>query len=263
MKIVKTLIAFASTLLLSFNALALVPEGDMLEGVKPGPDGKIDVLLVFAHQDDESLYGGGTVIKLKKDPRVRVYVLCLCRGDWIEQAGDLGIGVDHLAAIRMKELETAAAVLQAERVINWTYDDMTIPDQDQDQLRADVLDVIDEVGAEIIITHDPAGITGHPDHIACSRIVTEAFRQSRAQLLFYPTLPGPIYKIVMAVKRPDRKAVPAKPDFDVGIKDVKRLKRMACLAHASQMHFSPAGNPAKLLLSLNREYWTRVKKDDD
>jgi len=54
----RTLIFMGLCMTLSASAWA-VPKGDLLEGVRPGPDGMIDVLTVFAHQDDESIYGGG------------------------------------------------------------------------------------------------------------------------------------------------------------------------------------------------------------
>ncbi len=38
-----------------------VPTGSLLEGVKPGPDGKINVVTVFSHPDDETFYTGGTL----------------------------------------------------------------------------------------------------------------------------------------------------------------------------------------------------------
>lgn len=243
----------------------MVPEGDFLEGVEPGPDGMIDVLTVFAHPDDESIYGGGTLIKIKKDPRVRLHILCLGRGDWPEQAQELGITSDHLSGIRAEELKNAAAVLQAEDVIHWDFYDRAFASLDREELIMDIAEVIERTGAEIVITHDPAGITRNPDHLTCSRAATEAFNRSRAKRLYYPTLPGPIYSIAMFLFREESEGEPvepAKPDFDVGIKEVKHLKRMACFAHASQMFYSNVGTAVKILLLFPKEYWAVAGERD-
>jgi hypothetical protein len=45
-------------LLVAFSVSAKLPEGSLLDGVKPDANGRIDILTVFSHQDDESIYGG-------------------------------------------------------------------------------------------------------------------------------------------------------------------------------------------------------------
>ncbi len=246
-------------------ASLMVPEGDLMEGVEPGPDGKIDVLTVFAHPDDESIYGGGTLIKIKKDPRVRLHILCLGRGDWPEQARQIGISSDHLVRIRAEELRNAAAVLQAEDVTHWTFYDRSFTSLDREKLTGDIVEVIERTGAEIVVTHDPAGITRNPDHLTCSSAATEAFGRSSAKRLYYPTLPGPIYSVAMFIFREEsegRQVEPAKPDFDVGIKEVKHLKRMACFAHVSQMFYSNVGPAVRIILLFPKEYWTLAGQKD-
>jgi len=243
----------------------MVPAGDMLAGVRPGPDGKIDVLTVFAHEDDESIYGGGTLIKIKKDPRVRLHILCLCRGNWPEQAKDLGIEEDYLVSIRTQELLSAAAVLKADDVTHWNYDDLELAKLDQAKLLADILAVMNQTGAEIVITHDPAGITRNSDHIVCSRQATAAFSQSPAQRLYYPTLPAPIYKVAMYLERQEWQGdvvTPAEPTFDVDIRAERDLKRMACYEHASQISFSDLGTVVNILLKFPKEYWALGGKKD-
>jgi len=265
-KILKT---FLSVVLLGLvipgSVMSWIPEGDLLDGVDPGPDGRIDVLTVFAHPDDESIYGGGTLIKIKKDPRVRLHILCLGVGDWPAQAREIGIDSSQLVKIRASELRNAAEVLQAEQVIQWTYLDGSLSSQNPEKLAKDIVDVIELVGAEMVITHDPAGITRNPDHLTCSRVATEAFEKSSAKRLYYPTLPAPLYKAAMSFMRDEwegEPVEPAKPTFDVDIREEKDLKRMACYAHASQMFYSEVGPAAKLLLLFPKEYWTLAKEKD-
>ena len=79
-----------------------LPEGDLLQGVQPGPDGKINILTVFAHQDDESIYGGGAVLKAMKDPRVRLHILCMTFDQTSDAIKNLKITPDHSGKIRAK-----------------------------------------------------------------------------------------------------------------------------------------------------------------
>jgi len=176
-------------ILISSSAMAREPVGDLLEGVNPGPDGMIDVLTVFSHQDDETIYGGGAVLKAMQDPRVRLYILCMTFDQTSGAKDRLEITPDHIGRIRAEELETAAAVYGATEVIQFKYASRTLGSVAPEKLISEIKEVIDRVGAEIVITHDPVGFTGHWDHVTCSRAATEAFHRSNADVLYYPSLP--------------------------------------------------------------------------
>lgn len=266
-KIFKTFFAvFFIGLVLPLSVMSQwIPEGYLLDGVAEGPDGMIDVLTVFAHPDDESIYGGGGLIKIKKDPRVRLHILCLGVGDWPAQARELGIDSSQLVKTRASELRSAAEMLGAQEVIQWTILDGKFISRDQEQLTIDIVEVIEKVGAEIVITHDPAGITRNPDHLTCSRVATEAFERSNARRLYYPTLPAPLYKAAMFLMRGEwegEPVEPAQPTFDVDIREVKDMKRMACYSHASQIFYSDVGPAVKLLLLFPKEYWALAGEKD-
>ena len=253
----RTLVVMFVVLGLCLPAAARVPEGDLLQGVTPGADGKIDILTVFAHQDDESIYGGGAVLKALEDPRVRLHILCLTFDQTSDLPPKFGITADQYGQVRVKELETAAAVYRAVEVIQFRYPSHVLPLTDPEKLIAEIKDAIDRTGAEIVLTHDPAGFTGHMDHLAASRVVTEAFRRSQAQALFYPTLPLYLYRPFLKYNAGRRPPPPAKPDFRVDIRAEKNLKRMACYSHASQMRFTSVGTVTKFFLCFNHEYFAR------
>lgn len=246
-------------------ALSRAPEGSLLDGVAPGADGMIDILTVFSHPDDESIYGGGALLKAGKDPRVRLHILCLGVGDWPSQAEELGIESSQLVRIRSAELRDAAEVLGAEEVTQWDFLDGSFSSRDPEELTRDILEVIERVGAEVVVTHDPAGITRNPDHLTCSRVATEAFGRSSARRLYYPTLPPTLYTVAMWFMRDEwegQPIEPARPTFVVDIRKEKDMKRMACYSHASQMFYSEVGMPAKLLLRFPREYWALAATND-
>jgi len=249
--------------LLGFSAAAEIPAGDLLEGVEPGPDGKIDILTVFSHQDDESIYGGGALLKAMQDPRARLHILCMTFDQTSEAIKSLKLTPDQSGDIRVKELGSAAAVYGAAEVVQFPYASRTLPKVDEEKLIEEVKRVIEDTGAEIVITHDPAGITGHWDHVQCSKVATAAFRQGNAQVLYYPTLPKNLYRIAILFKTYDTNGRPAAPDFKVNIRRVKKLKKLACYEHASQMHFTSVGKTTSLFLIMDHEYFAKMSRQND
>jgi len=225
----------------SWTGFARLPEGSLLDSVKPGPDGEIHVLTVFAHEDDETIHSGGALLKLKKDPRVRLHILCLTLGDASEARYFLRLSGESLARIRMAELRSAAAVIGADEVVQFDYRDHFLKEADQAELVAKIKNVIESSGAQVVITHDPAGITRNPDHVACSAAATRAFKQSRAGRLYYTSLPRSLYWLPATFTQFHEKARPVYPTFKVNIRREKKLKKLAEYEHATQKHFSFVG----------------------
>ena len=256
----KSIFIFAAIFLAAASASARTMPGDLLQGVQPGPDGKIDILTVFAHQDDEGIYGGGAILKAMNDPRVHLHILCMTFDQTSDAIKNLKITPDHSGKIRVKELESAAAVYGADEVIQFKYPSRTLPKNDPEKLINEIKDEINRTHAEIVITHDPAGFTGHWDHVACSKLATEAFTRSNARVLYYPTLPKELYRIVIGFQTYRTHGAPAVPDFNVDIKDQKKMKKLACYEHASQMLFTSVGMTTDLILLMNHEYFAKITK---
>ncbi len=234
------------------------PAGDLLAGVVPGADGKIDVLTVFAHQDDETISLGGTLIKIKDDPRVRLHVMCMTLGDVSEAKEFLGITQEKMGEIRVAELRLAASIYPAEQIIQLDYHDASLAQADPAELEAKILETIERVGAELMLTHEPAGITGHPDHITTSRVATAAFKNSSAQKLYYTTLPRSIYAIFKMASPTISKQAPPAPVFStmkVSVRDQMKLKKLAMYSHVSQRHFSLVSIAMKAVTLIDHEWF--------
>ncbi|HUT55910.1 MAG TPA: PIG-L deacetylase family protein [bacterium] len=236
----KIIMAAMMFFLAAAAAGAAEPAGVLLEGVAPGPDGMIDVLTVFPHQDDES-YAGGTLLALMDDPRVRVHIACLTLGDKSDARWFLGVDEDELGRIRSGELLSAAAVYQAVEVIQLDYHDQGLKGADQEELVKKIVAIIDRTGAEVVITHDPSGLTRHPDHVACSAAVTQAFPLSGARRLYYATQPWWLYAQTSTFTPFHEKAPHVKPTITVNIRPQLTLKRLAIYEHVSQRFFSLVG----------------------
>ena len=214
------------------------PDKNPLDGVMPGSDGKIDVITIFSHPDDETFYVGGTLIKLKKDPRVRLHIVCLTNGNADEAKDNLGITRNDLARFRTQELKLAATVLGADEVTMLGYDDQGLVPADQTILQKKINAAVAASHAQLIITHDPFGLSGHPDHVICSRAATEAFNMPGVQKLLYVTMPPGRYWFNLLFSLDSPKVEQSLPDFSVNIKQEKKLKALALYSHATQYNFS-------------------------
>ena len=229
---------FTGLLTLLISGCSNVPEVNLLDGVKPDANDKINVVTIFSHPDDESFYTGGTLIKLKKDPRVTLHVICLTNGNMDEAKDNLGISKDMLAKLRIEELKMAGTVLGADSVVCLNYDDQGLSTADYDELLKKIENLLHEHNASVIITNDPFGLSGHIDHITCNIIAKEAFVSSGAQRLYYITLEPwrYLYNLVFALSKSS--AEKSKPTVKVDIKNEKKMKKMALYSHVTQHNFS-------------------------
>lgn len=249
-------------LLFAISSRAGVPEGDLLAGVAPGADGMIDVVSITSHPDDEVAAMGGALARLKKDPRVRLHIVCLTNGDMSEARFVMGISREELARVRSGELRASAEALGADEVIQLPYHDQGLKSADQDELVDRIVEIMERTGAEVIITHDPSGITHHPDHVTCSRVVTRAFKQGPASRLYYATLPRGKYLVGRMASPFVEPGKYARPAVKVDISAEQEQKKKALSAHQSQMTKSVVGLLAALYEKDKYEYFTLADKKE-
>jgi LmbE family N-acetylglucosaminyl deacetylase len=144
------------------------------------------LLAVLAHPDDETFGPGGT-LALYAQHGVAIYLLCATRGEAGEAPPDLR-GYASVAEMREAELHCASRVLGLEEVRFLGYRDSGMagsPDNAHpDSLtQAPLHEVarqvawhVRDIRPQVIITSEPSGGYGHPDHIAVHRATVEAFR---------------------------------------------------------------------------------------
>jgi len=134
----------------------------------------MNLLFFGAHPDDLEILCGGTIS------------LCVAHGHevWMAVAtnGNVGspsLGREEIATIRKKEAENAAARLGAAGLIWMDEDDEFLFDDRPTRLK--FVDAIRRAKADAIFTHNPADY--HPDHIACSKLATDARILSAVRLI--------------------------------------------------------------------------------
>jgi N-acetylglucosamine malate deacetylase 2 len=117
------------------------------------------VLAVVAHPDDES-FALGAVLDAFVQAGAEVTVLCFTRGEASTLHGVEG----DLATVREAELSGAARELGVQRVVLRDYPDGGLSQVPIGELVDIALEVADDGSCDGLVTFDPDGVTGHPDH---------------------------------------------------------------------------------------------------
>lgn len=238
------------------------------------------LMAVFAHPDDESFGPGGTLAKYAA-AGVDVHVIIATDGNAgsVEDDG-YRQGDQTLAQLRSQELADAAIQLGITTVWSLPYADSgmrgapenraprALIQQPIESLVADVQEYMARLSPQVVVTHDPFGGYGHPDHIRCCEVVTAAFHGLRnsstdrdkgiaPQKLYYAAFDKRILKIMVRVMRllgQNPSAVGRNKDIDlveisqwhtpvhatIDVSSYLGQKSAASRAHASQFSGGPS-----------------------
>jgi N-acetyl-1-D-myo-inositol-2-amino-2-deoxy-alpha-D-glucopyranoside deacetylase len=176
------------------------------------------LLFVHAHPDDETITNGATIAHyVARGAQVRVVTCTL--GEEGEIIGDrwAQLGVDHadqLGGYRIGELTAALRALGVGAPIflggagRWRDSGMagTAPPARQQQRFSEadereavgaLVDVIRELRPHVVVTYDPNGGYGHPDHIQAHVVTTAAVAAAGTD--DYPGVPWSVPKLYWTV----------------------------------------------------------------
>jgi LmbE family N-acetylglucosaminyl deacetylase len=126
---------------------------------------------ITAHPDDESLGFGGTLARYAAEG-IEVSLIVGTRGE----SGRYGDGTEphpgpqELGRIREAELRAAAGTLGVSHIRFLDYVDGELDRADPVEAVGRVAACLRELRPEVVITFDPFGVYGHPDHIAISQL---------------------------------------------------------------------------------------------
>ncbi|HNT54330.1 MAG TPA: PIG-L family deacetylase [Anaerolineaceae bacterium] len=154
------------------------------------------LLAIMAHPDDETFGTGGTLAVYARRS-VKVYLICATRGEVGEMEEQYLRGFASIAERRMAELRCAAEKLGIAEVIFLPYRDSGMPGspdnthpqalaaQPVEQVAGEVAGIIRRLQPQVVVTFDPYGGYGHPDHIAIHQATVRA-----VALAADPNFPG-------------------------------------------------------------------------
>lgn len=144
------------------------------------------MLLVFAHPDDESFGMGATIARYVKQG-VQVDLICATNGEAGTVPPEFLEGFDSIKSLRIHELECAGETLGLNKIYRFDYRDSGMPgspdndhpnafiQEDLDVVIGKIVRVIREVRPQVVITFDPYGGYGHPDHVMIHKATVGAF----------------------------------------------------------------------------------------
>jgi LmbE family N-acetylglucosaminyl deacetylase len=238
------------------------------------------LLGIFAHPDDESFGPGGTFARYAAEGK-QTHIIIATDGI----AGSIGDasavnGHATLAQARAGELSNAAVALGVTTIWSLPYRDSgmrntlennhpeALIQQPLEQIIQEILGYIERLHPDVIVTHDPFGGYGHPDHIRVCEATTAVFhlgrrQQSEArsyrgpQKLYYTAFDKRILKIMvrlMPLMGQDPTALGRNKDIDlaeisrwhtpvhtqIDVEAYLRHKETASRAHASQYSGGPS-----------------------
>lgn len=216
------------------------------------------ILVIFPHADDETITCGGFLHRVAATGNT-VTLLLLTRGE--KGTADATINFD-LKQIRSREAKIAAHILGVRKLMLKDFGDGTLPAR-KPALTAYLAEVIAQEKPDLLITYDRAGFYGHPDHIACSEVIT-ALQQARFPelSLWYVTFPR---RVLAIIARPPAgmetsQQLRAYPTHKFWIGASVFAKIRACYTYRSQLaSFTKGALPLWFFLSMALfEYFAEV-----
>jgi N-acetylglucosamine malate deacetylase 2 len=214
------------------------------------------LLFIFAHPDDESFSGAGTVMRCAAAGARSVLVTATLgeRG----KAGDPPVCAPRdLAACRARELREAAAIIGFDELYLLNYPDRELADAPRDEIRATLVMYIRRARPALVLTFDPNGVNLHPDHVAISRFTSDAVAAA-ADPRWHPEA-GPSHAVPRLLWTPpitpwdaawcDRLDQQAGADFVIDVSAWRERRIAALRAHRSQH------------LSIDRHFFSKPNLD--
>ena len=132
------------------------------------------MLCVLAHPDDESLGVGGTLAHYSSQG-VETHLVTATRGERGRFGdGSESPGPDVVGRVREAELRAAARELGVQDVHLLGYLDAELDQADPTEAIGRIAGHIRRVRPQVVVTFDPYGAYGHPDHVAICQFTTAA-----------------------------------------------------------------------------------------
>ncbi len=134
----------------------------------------LKLMCILAHPDDESL-GTGGILARYADEGVHTSLITATRGQrgWQGDEAD-NPGPEALGQTREAELRAATEVLGVQELILLDYVDGELDKAEWKTAVSKIAHYIRLIQPHVVVTFDPCGSYGHPDHIAISQLAAAA-----------------------------------------------------------------------------------------
>jgi LmbE family N-acetylglucosaminyl deacetylase len=234
------------------------------------PDFPLTLMAVHAHPDDEASTTGG-LLALSAQQGIRTVLVTCTDGALGDDRGGAKPGSDgydreRVVATRRAELAASCRILGVEAQVTLDYRDSGMMgwadneapgafwSMDVGAAAAPLVSLMEQYRPQVVVTYDPTGFYGHPDHIQAHRITLAAAETTGIpSKIYFPTFPHSLRQpFVDALRDLSEQVTPAPdeameaPPEEFGTPDeevsawldcsaVVESKRQALLAHHSQI----------------------------
>jgi LmbE family N-acetylglucosaminyl deacetylase len=223
------------------------------------------ILAVFAHPDDETFLAGGTLAKYAAEGH-DVFVASATRGEAGKRGEYDDLSGEEFALVRQHEMKAACRALGLNEPIFLDCADQQLARRCWDSATTEVVRYIRKLQPNVVITFGPDGVSGHPDHIAISHIVTSAVWGAGNRTLISggdPFRPSALYYVLRSESLPvcckpptPAEAPPLTTVIDMNGFGDRKLEAIRC--YRSQKHLQP-DNPELVRAVLHgREHFHRA-----
>ena len=190
-------------------------------------------MTIFSHPDDESLLVGGILAKAKEEG-VDTTVVILSKGE--KGSFKLKKGKKELGKIREREFKRACKALGVSKAVIFNFPDLAFV-KVKKELQKRIKQLLREEKPQMVVTHDPSGGYGHPDHIVTSFLVKDVLSELRKEgmkaSLYFSVLEEGIRKKSQSPEEVGR--FMPKPTIVVDTSLFTKKKARACREYRSQV----------------------------
>ncbi|MBB3111858.1 LmbE family N-acetylglucosaminyl deacetylase [Paenibacillus phyllosphaerae] len=193
-----------------------------------------NILFSYAHPDDETFLSACLIHQLAEAGEPAALLLAT-RGDAGSKNGAFGhLTREQLGELREEEMERAARVLKLGQVTHLGFPDGKLAEVDPGSAVDAIAETVNRLQPSVVFTFPPDGCNYHPDHMAISRLTTEAVVSGRC-----PSVRQLYYVMSGALHEEGRR-----PNLVIDTAPLWAMKAEALRCHDSQIlaimrHFGP------------------------
>ncbi len=135
-------------------------------------------LYIFPHPDDES-FGPVAVMHQQLKAGHEVHLLTLTRGGATKQRHVLGLSVEEMGAVRLKEMQAVERTIGLSGMTVWDYPDSGLKNMDPRVLERTIGEHITALRPDVLVSYAVHGISGFHDHLVTHAVVKRQYLEMR------------------------------------------------------------------------------------
>ncbi len=136
------------------------------------------ILYIYPHPDDES-FGPAHVMSKQLRQGHEVFLLTLTRGGATRQRFKYDYSIAEMGGVRFEEMQRVNEVLGLSGMTILDLPDSGLKEMDPREIEKAVVDEIEKIKPEVLVSYAVHGISGFHDHLVTHAIVKRAFVELR------------------------------------------------------------------------------------